>query len=291
MELRDLHYFLSIVQAGTLTKAAQHLNITQPALSRNIKALEAELGVVLIDRHHTPITLTTDGIFLAKQAEKLLTLAADTVAGITHSHEIVGTLNIGAGETPLFKPIVTIINTIQQAHPTVNINLVSGTAYELLAQLQQGTLDFLLALDFTQKSAFNFIDLPLTNQRGVYLNINHPLSAQTAITSDQLKQYPLALAKQSAFKDAVIADLGFPLSELHIKLTYNLFYNVSFYAQLNTELMIVGLAGFPTPSDLKFIPFKPKQTSTATIVWLNNRPLTPIQQLFVTALQQWLTTN
>ncbi|HJF39250.1 MAG TPA: LysR family transcriptional regulator [Weissella cibaria] len=58
MELRVLRYFLAVARTGTLTAAAAQLNVTQPALSRQLKLLETELGVQLINREHKPVTLT-----------------------------------------------------------------------------------------------------------------------------------------------------------------------------------------------------------------------------------------
>lgn len=63
MELRVLRYFLAVARTGTLTAAAAQLNVTQPALSRQLKLLETELGVQLINREHKPVTLTPEGIY------------------------------------------------------------------------------------------------------------------------------------------------------------------------------------------------------------------------------------
>lgn len=60
MELRVLRYFLEVAHTGTLTAAATKLNVTQPALSRQLKLLETELGVTLINRDHKPVSLTPE---------------------------------------------------------------------------------------------------------------------------------------------------------------------------------------------------------------------------------------
>ncbi|WP_243098371.1 LysR family transcriptional regulator [Weissella cibaria] len=75
MELRVLRYFLAVARTGTLTAAAAQLNVTQPALSRQLKLLETELGVQLINREHKPVTLTPEGIYLVKQAEDMIAIA------------------------------------------------------------------------------------------------------------------------------------------------------------------------------------------------------------------------
>ena len=102
MELRVLRYFLEVAHTGTLTAAATKLNVTQPALSRQLKLLETELGVTLINRDHKPVSLTPEGIYLAKQAEDLIAIADKTVTNLQSKDAIAGVITIGAAETKMF---------------------------------------------------------------------------------------------------------------------------------------------------------------------------------------------
>lgn len=68
MDLRVLRYFLTVAKEQSFTKAAKQLHITQPTLSRQLAALEAELGVTLFDRGGHGITLTNEGILLKRRA-------------------------------------------------------------------------------------------------------------------------------------------------------------------------------------------------------------------------------
>jgi LysR family transcriptional regulator for metE and metH len=81
-ELRHYRYFVEIAKRGTFTAAAEALNMTQSALSEQILQLERECGSRLFNRRHTGITLTPAGEYLMRQAEELLTKAAETHRGL-----------------------------------------------------------------------------------------------------------------------------------------------------------------------------------------------------------------
>lgn len=176
MELRVLRYFLEVAHTGTLTAAATKLNVTQPALSRQLKLLETELGVTLINRDHKPVSLTPEGIYLAKQAEDLIAIADKTVTNLQSKDAIAGVITIGAAETKMFNHAIKAISAMQQAYPNVTFTVISGSTTDLLDRLNQGELDFLFALDFTQKASYDYLDFPDEDVRGVFINKQHPLA-------------------------------------------------------------------------------------------------------------------
>ena len=83
MELRVIKYFLAIAREGSITKAANHLNITQPTLSRQIKDLEYELGHDLFIRRSHDMILTTEGMHFRKRAEEIIELVNKSTAEFT----------------------------------------------------------------------------------------------------------------------------------------------------------------------------------------------------------------
>ena len=74
MELRVLRYFLTVAKEQSFTKAAEQLHITQPTLSRQLAALEEELGTVLFNRGGRNVTLTDEGILLKRRALEIIDL-------------------------------------------------------------------------------------------------------------------------------------------------------------------------------------------------------------------------
>lgn len=99
MDFRILRYFLNAAKEQSFTKAAQQLHITQPTLSRQLAALEEELGVTLFARSGRNITLTEEGILFKRRALEILDLEERTLDELKGSEGIVeGTVTIGCGE-------------------------------------------------------------------------------------------------------------------------------------------------------------------------------------------------
>ena len=99
MELRVLKYFLTLCEMGSITAAAKKLNMTQPALSRQMQSLEEELGDQLFIREKKGIVLTDAGFYLSKRAMDILNMADRTILEFPQKGKsITGSLHIGAGE-------------------------------------------------------------------------------------------------------------------------------------------------------------------------------------------------
>ena len=100
MDIRTLEYFLAVAREENITRAAKALNMTQPPLSREIKALEEELGKQLFVRGSRKVTLTEEGMILRRRAEELVMLMEKTKSEVAaSSDQLSGDLHIGGGET------------------------------------------------------------------------------------------------------------------------------------------------------------------------------------------------
>lgn len=86
-ELRQLEHFLAVVECGTVSKAGERLNITQPALSRSLQNLEYELKTPLFSRSKNKVTLTKTGEFAAQYARKILSQADEMVEQVRLFHK------------------------------------------------------------------------------------------------------------------------------------------------------------------------------------------------------------
>ncbi len=99
MDLRVLHYFLTVAREQSFTKASKQLHITQPTLSRQLAALEEELGAKLLDRGGHKITLTEEGLLLKRRALEIIDLENKIIEEFKGNEEVIeGTITIGCGE-------------------------------------------------------------------------------------------------------------------------------------------------------------------------------------------------
>ena len=100
MELKTLRYFLAVADEQSFTKAAEALYVTQPALSRQMMALENELGVQLYNRGSRSITLTESGQRLRERAQEIVALVDKASSEVAATNEeIAGSICIGAGDS------------------------------------------------------------------------------------------------------------------------------------------------------------------------------------------------
>src|SRR5215475_9199412 len=139
MNLRHLHTFVAVVDAGGLARAANRLNLSQPAASRQILALEAELGVALFDRIGRRIYLTSEGEDLLERSRRLLTDAASIAeraralkAGQT------GTLRVGAPTQVIENLLAPFVTRYQSRHPGVEVHLLEAAATRLQIHVDRG---------------------------------------------------------------------------------------------------------------------------------------------------------
>src|SRR6202030_2331726 len=82
MELRHLRYFIAVADELSFTKAAQKLRLAQPSLTRQVRNLEDEIGVRLLNRANNRITLTDEGRAFLFDAKKLLAMCAESIAAV-----------------------------------------------------------------------------------------------------------------------------------------------------------------------------------------------------------------
>jgi DNA-binding transcriptional LysR family regulator len=142
MELYQLRSFALVAELGHVTRAAERLHISQPALSAQIKALEDELGVALFERTSTGMVLTAGGRRILGEAEKVLA-AAQTLSAEAHALKggLAGKVRIGTVSDPSFIRIGEFLNAAVERYPLLQIELhqeVSGEAFE---QVRRGELD------------------------------------------------------------------------------------------------------------------------------------------------------
>ncbi len=148
MDLRQLKHFCGVAAAGTFTRAANDLHISQPALSRSVKILEDALDVVLFDRHGRGLVITQAGELVLRYASQIIN-SMDTL-----KREI-GTLRAGGlgeariGVPPLLtdSPIERAITRAVLANERLQVDIVVGLYEELVDLLRGGKLDFLISAE------------------------------------------------------------------------------------------------------------------------------------------------
>jgi DNA-binding transcriptional LysR family regulator len=195
MTLVQLRHLISLAQTGSFSRSAEALFLTQPALSRSIKALEEELGQALFDRVGRRSTTTPFGAEVLQRARRLV-LEADELALSGRQMEAgrAGTVRIGLGSGPgaiLMTPLLKLMAT---RHPSIHVDIARGDTDLLTHALRQRELDALVIDARSLKPAPDLRVTHASEMRGaVMCRPGHPLTRwRGAIRFDALLQFPVA---------------------------------------------------------------------------------------------------
>lgn len=148
MDVSQLKTLIHVAELGSLSKAAQRLNIAQPALSRQIRLLEQELGVLLFDRHGRGMITTEVGRDIVEHAAKVMA-ELEAIREAACGKELSYRGLIVVGTTPTIAEIVTVplVRRIKEAHPQLSIRFSSAFSGHLLDWLQRGELELAFSYD------------------------------------------------------------------------------------------------------------------------------------------------
>jgi len=146
--IRDLNIdllraFVTIAETESFTRAAARLGLTQPAVSLQMRRLEAQLDRRLFDRSQGGVHLTVQGGDLLPQARRLLALNDEIVAGLRET-EVEGDVRFGAPEDLASTHLPTIIARFAERHPRVRLSVTCDFTANLMTALSQGRLDLAL---------------------------------------------------------------------------------------------------------------------------------------------------
>lgn len=141
MELYQLRTFLTVAEEGHLTRAAEKLFTSQPAVSTHIRALEDELGIRLFDRSAKGMTLTAAGVALREQARRIVEATrnfkqhADSLRS-----EVSGEMVLGLNNTPDILRLLPILRVLTERHPALTYDMVAGSSGVILQGLDEGSI-------------------------------------------------------------------------------------------------------------------------------------------------------
>lgn len=142
MDLYQLKTFVAVAREGSITRAAEVVHLSQPAVSAHIKELEDALGLALFERTSRGMSLTADGRRLLAKAEQTLAAHQALMEEAALSREaLTGTLRLGVGSNTDHEAIGRLLTTMSERFPRVEVTLRHARSVEILAGLRNDTLD------------------------------------------------------------------------------------------------------------------------------------------------------
>ncbi|MGN6507093.1 MAG: LysR family transcriptional regulator [Tepidisphaeraceae bacterium] len=211
MELRQLGYFLTIAEEMNFGRAAERLEVAQPALSRQIQGLERELGVALFDRTRRQIRLTPAGEAFRGEAQRLMSQAdhARTVAQRAARGET-GRVSVAFVGSVMYGPMPAAMRVFRQRFPSVQVALHEMETGLQGEALRAGQIDVGL-LRAPLGEPLLAAEVLLREPMIVALPTSHPLSRRDVVPLKALKDEPFVLfprGRVPSFADQVVAACG-----------------------------------------------------------------------------------
>ncbi len=190
MNFSQIKCFLAAADCMSFTRAAERMFISQPVLSRQIAAMEEELGMELFSREKKVIRLTPAGEVMANGLRKIAGEYRDLVdkAGAVHKG-FEGSLNIGMIEGQLICPPYSVaLNRFREKYPNVHVNLSRHTLASLRHALDQETIDiaFTASFEITDEEGLEYIEVG-TSKTMLVVPKSHPLAGKEGVTLSDFK--------------------------------------------------------------------------------------------------------
>lgn len=293
MDLKSLRYFLAIAEEGSISAAAESLNLSQPNISRQMALLEKELGAKLFERGSRRIVLTEEGMLLRRRAVEILQLADTAVTEIgSAGKDVIGTVRIGCGETDAMRVVARAIRRFSETHPMVRFELHSGNAEDVSDLLERGLVDFGVLIEPTDKTRYDYLSFPTDIRWGALVRRDDPLARLYGVSPSDISGRRVIVSRQNMAANGISGWMGPDFPEPDVVATYNLLFNASLLVSegVGIALCLEGIVNTSGDSDLVFVPFEPELRVGMSLVWKKNSVQGRAQRLFLDGLREFFGT-
>lgn len=156
MELRQLRYFVAIVDHGSLSRAARILHVAQPALTQQLRQLEDELGAQLLHRSAQGVLSTDAGKIFYEHAQAILKQVGDAKSAIAQSAgKPTGTVALGIPQSVSGALALPLLTAMRASYPEISLQLTEELSGNLIEQLKSGRINLAVLFDDGQLTAFS----------------------------------------------------------------------------------------------------------------------------------------
>ena len=292
MEIRNLRYFLAVAREENMTRAAETLHVTQPTLSKTMKALEDELGKKLFVRHSFSISLTDEGELLRDRAEDLVTMADKIEKEFLSLDELTGgELYFGLAESYQIRHLAKEIRLLKERYPGLRYHITSGDTEQVTEKLDKGLLDFAVICDVPDGRKYEYIAFPEGDIWGLILPANAVLATKESIRIEDLLGLPL-FASEQGWEGDIRGWAGEHFAQLRLEGSFRLAYNASMFVRegLGYQLTFRNLVDVSEVSGLVFRPLEPKLEVKLYLIWNRYQAFTPIAERFLAQIRESFST-
>ncbi len=283
MDFKILKSFLAICETGNITRAAEALFISQPALTRQIKDLESELQCKLFDRNTRSLSLTKKGWQFQKRAKELLALEKLVQKEMAEEPGMLhGVVRIGCVESSAMALLAKKIKAFSKTHPGVQFQVHSADGDDLRTFLDAEALDMAIFIEPVETAKYTRIPLHVKERWGLIVKANDPLATKASISPQELSKLPLMLPRRFIVIDEIKSWLKMQDDNLNIVGFINLLSNgLDLVREGIGKLVAIEGAFTNRPNDdFKFIPIESTSYIEHVVGRKRNRTLENAAELF-----------
>ena len=284
---QQLRGFCYAAASGSISKAAQRMGLSQPAVSQQIQGLENELAVTLFARRGSRIELTHDGELLFEMARTLIEELEQLDEEFRQRRSEVdeGHIEVAAGLSTILYFLPRHVEAFRRAHPRIEVRLQNVTGLEGLERLRTGLVDFAVGPLMEVPADIEFH--PIVSYDPVVITCRgHPLARQAKLTLEDISRYPLILPPRN-LSTAPMVDGTFKKHGLSYQVAMEVggWEVIKKYVELGLGISIIISIGITGEEKLEVIPageFFPKRTYG--VVQRKGRILSPQARRFISLL-------
>jgi DNA-binding transcriptional LysR family regulator len=292
MDLRHLRYFQAVAEELSYSRASRQLRIAQPALSRAVQEMEAELGAPLLVRNRRKVGLTPAGRVLLREAAILLERWDESMRRVrrTAAGEE-GELRLGYIGPPTQPFLGRLLREYRNRYPRVSIHLEERTPERVWEMLARGRLSAAFTRPVPTTEGLGLRTIPLRRERlGAVVPRTHPLATRRSLAWRRLAGEPLVvLARREGvgLHDAILAGCRQAGFSPRLAATPSLIGTVLAHVEAGTGIGVVPESVEPPGSPLAFVPLTPIASVDLVLVWQADED-TPAVQRFRELAVEWL---
>ena len=287
MEIKNLRYFLAVAREENMSKAAEQLHVSQPTLSKTLKALEEELGKKLFIRHSFSISLTDEGMLLRDRAQDLVAMSDKIEQEFSSLDDITGgDIYFGLAESYQIRYLAREIYKLKEKYPNFTYHITSGDTEQVTEKLDKGILDFAVLCETPDSNKYEYVKFPEADVWGAIISSSHPLAKKKSIHVSDLIGQPLFVSEQSWNNEIKTwAKERFP--KLKLEGSFRLSYNGSVFARENLGILLAFKDLINTEgTDMVFRPLSPELKSELYLIWNKYQAFTPIAEKFLEQIKK-----
>ena len=272
MTLNQIMYFLAIVEQKSFSHAAEKMFISQSSLSKQIKAIENELGVILFSRDNYQIELTDAGkafLAFATQFSKEYSDMLYVLAPFSNIHKAAFTVQVGTIPVLCYSSLINHLINLESRHQNIHIDFVEREQTELLKMLDRNQIDFIIVrIDYLSPDEYDSIPLAI-EELGVVCSAKSHWASKKRVNLRDLENEAFILLNNTSSLYQLCIDACRRAGFIP-RVNYTSSRHEALLAMVNTGLGLTllpqSLLDMENSQKLRFIPLTDNVTSTIALV-------------------------